>query len=91
MLANLFSNMKPQQAAAIMGKIEVPKAAAILRRLETRMAGPVLASMDPAIAAAIARELERARAPFLDSPTTSASPLAPVAQSASADDGRQLQ
>ena len=88
MLAGLFSNMKPGQAAAIMGKLEIPKAAAILRRLETRMAGPVLAAMDPGIAAAIARELERAHAPFLDAPavsTASAAPSAPV------DDGRQLQ
>jgi flagellar motility protein MotE (MotC chaperone) len=91
MLAGLFSNMKPQQAAAIMGKLEIPKAAAILRRLETRMAGPVLAAMDPGIAAAIARELERAHAPFLDASTASAAPLAPATQSASADDGRQLQ
>jgi flagellar motility protein MotE (MotC chaperone) len=92
MLAGLFSNMKPQQAAAIMGKLEIPKAAAILRRLETRMAGPVLAAMDPGIAAAIARELERAHAPFLDAAASSTAPSASATQSASAaDDGRQLQ
>jgi flagellar motility protein MotE (MotC chaperone) len=72
MLAGLFSNMKPAQAAAIIGKLEIPKAAAILRRLDTRMAGPVLAAMDPSIAAGIARELDRAHAPFQDNPTAQA-------------------
>ena len=58
LLAGLYSNMKPAQAAAILSKLEVPKAAAILRRLETKLAGPVLASMEPSIAAGITRELQ---------------------------------
>jgi flagellar motility protein MotE (MotC chaperone) len=63
-LATLFSNMKPVQAAAIIGKLEVPKAAAIVRRLDTRMAGPVLAAMDPAAAASVTIELQRTHAAF---------------------------
>ncbi|MBV9829022.1 MAG: hypothetical protein JO001_25660 [Alphaproteobacteria bacterium] len=63
-LAGLFSNMKPVQAAAILGKLDIPKAAAIMRRLDTRMAGPVLAAMDPAVAAGVTVELQRAHAPF---------------------------
>jgi flagellar motility protein MotE (MotC chaperone) len=65
-LAGLFSNMKPIQAAAILGKLDIPKAAAIVRRLDTRMAGPVLAAMDPAVAAGVTVELQRAHAPFQD-------------------------
>jgi len=64
LLAGFFSNMKPTEAAAILGKLEVPKAAAIMRKLQTRMAGPVLAAMDSTVAAGITQELERARAPF---------------------------
>lgn len=64
LLAALYANMKPNQAAMILGKLDIPKAAAILRRLDTRLAGPVLASMDPGMAAGITQELERHRAPF---------------------------
>lgn len=64
LLAALYANMKPNQAAMILGKLDIPKAAAILRRLDTRLAGPVLASMDPSVAAGITQELERHRAPF---------------------------
>lgn len=64
MLASLYSNMKPVQAAAILGKLESAKAAAILKRLETRMAGPVLAAMEPSIAAAITEEMDKAHAAF---------------------------
>jgi flagellar motility protein MotE (MotC chaperone) len=66
MLGGLFTNMKPAQAAAILGKLDISKAAAILRRLQTRTAGPVLAAMDPGIAAGVTQELERAHAPFQD-------------------------
>jgi flagellar motility protein MotE (MotC chaperone) len=65
-LAALFSSMKPNQAAAILGKLEIPNAAAILRRLQTQMAGPVLAAMDPTVAAGVTQELERAHEPFQD-------------------------
>jgi flagellar motility protein MotE (MotC chaperone) len=63
-LADLFANMKPGQAAAILGKLDISKSAAILRRLQTRMAGPVLAAMDPAVAAGVTQELEKAHAAF---------------------------
>jgi flagellar motility protein MotE (MotC chaperone) len=70
MLAGLFANMKPAQAAAILGKLDIAKAAAILRRLPTRMAGPVLAAMDPTSAAGVTQELQRAHAPFQDASAT---------------------
>lgn len=63
-MAGLFSSMKPVQAAAILGKLDVPKAAAIIRRLDARMAGPVLAAMDPAAAAGVTLELQRVHAAF---------------------------
>lgn len=62
LLVGLYSNMKPPQAAAVLGKLDAPKAAAILARLDTRMAGPILASMDPSAALAITEELEQRRA-----------------------------
>jgi flagellar motility protein MotE (MotC chaperone) len=64
LLAGLYSNMKPAQAAAILDKLDVPKAAAILRRLDSRMAGPVLAAMDPGLAAGVTQELGRVHAAF---------------------------
>ena len=64
MLASLYSNMKPVQAAAILGKLDSARAAAILKRLETRMAGPVLAAMEPSVAAAITEEMDKAHAAF---------------------------
>jgi flagellar motility protein MotE (MotC chaperone) len=62
LLVGIYSNMKPMQAAAVLGKLEAPKAAAILQRLDTRMAGPILASMDPSAALAITEELQQRRA-----------------------------
>lgn len=64
LLVGLFSNMKPAQAAAVIGKLDPPKAALILQRLETRMAGPILAAMDPSAALAITEEVEQRRAAF---------------------------
>jgi flagellar motility protein MotE (MotC chaperone) len=64
LLVGLYSNMKPPQAAAVLGKLEAPKAAIILQRLETRMAGPILAAMENASAVAITEELEQRRAAF---------------------------
>ncbi|HEX2941830.1 MAG TPA: hypothetical protein VHO91_12345 [Rhodopila sp.] len=64
LLVGLFSNMKPAQAAAVIGKLDPPKAAMILQRLETRMAGPILAAMDPSAALAITEEVEQRRASF---------------------------
>jgi flagellar motility protein MotE (MotC chaperone) len=64
LLVGLFSNMKPVQAAAVIGKLDPPKAALILQRLDTRMAGPILASMEPPAALAITEEVEQRRASF---------------------------
>lgn len=65
LLVNLYSNMKPVQAAGIFSKLDAPKAAAILRRLEPRLAGPIVAAMDPPAAAAVTDELQKAHAAFL--------------------------
>jgi flagellar motility protein MotE (MotC chaperone) len=64
LLVGLFSNMKPPQAAAVIGKLDPPKAALILQRLDTHMAGPILAAMDPPAALAITEEVEQRRASF---------------------------
>ena len=61
LLVAFYANMKPVQAAAVLGKLEAPKAAAILQRLDARMAGPILASMDPSAALAITEELQQRR------------------------------
>jgi flagellar motility protein MotE (MotC chaperone) len=65
LLVGLFSNMKPAQAAAVIGKLDPPKAATILQRLDTHMAGPILAAMDTSAALAITEEVEQRRASFL--------------------------
>jgi flagellar motility protein MotE (MotC chaperone) len=64
LLVGLYSNMKPAQAATVLGKLDAPKAALILQRLDTRMAGPILAAMDTASAVAITEEVEQRRAAF---------------------------
>jgi flagellar motility protein MotE (MotC chaperone) len=64
LLVGLFSNMKPPQAAAVIGKLDPPKAALILQRLDTHMAGPILAAMDTTAALAITEEVEQRRASF---------------------------
>jgi flagellar motility protein MotE (MotC chaperone) len=64
LLVGLFSNMKPPQAAAVIGKLEPAKAARILQRLDTHMAGPILAAMETPAALAITEEVEQRRASF---------------------------
>jgi flagellar motility protein MotE (MotC chaperone) len=63
-LVGLYSNMKPAQAAALLGRLEAPKAAAILEKLDIHSAGPALAAMDPAVAVAITEELSKRHAPL---------------------------
>ena len=63
-LVGLYSNMKPTQAAAVLGRLSAPKAAAILEKLDIRSAGPALAAMDPEVAVAITEELTHRHAPF---------------------------
>jgi flagellar motility protein MotE (MotC chaperone) len=64
LLVGLYSNMKPNQAAAVLGKLDPPKAAVILQHLDTCSAGPILAGMEPKAALAITEELEQRHAPF---------------------------
>lgn len=63
-LVGLYENMKPVQAAAVLGKLDAPKAAAILQRIDNRNAGPILAAMDPNEALAITEEVSQRRASF---------------------------
>ncbi len=63
-LVGLYSNMKPTQAASLLGRLEAPTAAAILEKLDIHSAGPALAAMDPTVAVAITEELSRRHAPF---------------------------
>jgi flagellar motility protein MotE (MotC chaperone) len=64
LLVGLYSNMKPAQAAAVLGRLQPPMAAEILQRLDTHAAGPVLAAMDPAAALAITEVLTQRREAF---------------------------
>lgn len=63
-LVGLYRNMKPQQAAAVLGKLDPPSAAAILEHLDTREAGPIVAAMNPNAALALTEALEKRRAAF---------------------------
>ena len=63
-LVGLYSNMKPAQAAALLGRLDAPKAAAILEKLDIHSAGPALAAMDPTMAVAITEELSKRHAPL---------------------------
>lgn len=63
-LVGLYSNMKPTQAAALLGRLDAPKAAAILEKLDIHSAGPALAAMDPTMAVAITEELSKRHAPL---------------------------
>jgi len=64
LLVGLYSNMKPTQAALVLGRLDPPQAAEILQRLDTHEAGPILAAMDPSAALAITKVLETRRLPF---------------------------
>jgi len=63
-LVGLYSNMKPAQAAVLLGKLDAPMAAAILEKLDIHSAGPALAAMEPTVAVAITEELSRRHAPL---------------------------
>jgi flagellar motility protein MotE (MotC chaperone) len=63
-LVGLYSNMKPTQAAALLGRLDAPKAAAILEKLDIHSAGPALAAMDPTMAVAITEELAKRHVPL---------------------------
>jgi flagellar motility protein MotE (MotC chaperone) len=63
-LVGLYSNMKPSQAAVLLGHLDAAKAATILAKLDIHSAGPALAAMEPSVAVAITEELSRRHAPF---------------------------
>lgn len=64
LLVGFYTNMKPVQAAAVLGKLDSAKAAAILQRLDTRSAGPILAAMDPSAALAVTEVIQQRRSAF---------------------------
>jgi flagellar motility protein MotE (MotC chaperone) len=64
LLVGLYSNMKPAQAAAVLGRLDATQAAEILQRLDVHSAGPVLAAMDPAAALAVTQVLATRRVAF---------------------------
>jgi flagellar motility protein MotE (MotC chaperone) len=63
-LVGLYQNMKPQQAAAVLGKMDPPQAGLIIQRLGDRVGGPILAAMEPAAALAVTEDIARRRAAF---------------------------
>jgi flagellar motility protein MotE (MotC chaperone) len=63
-LVGLYSNMKPTQVAALLGRLDAAQAAAILEKLDIHSAGPALAAMEPTQAVAITQELSGRHAPF---------------------------
>jgi flagellar motility protein MotE (MotC chaperone) len=65
LLVSLYSNMKPAQAAAVLGKMDPDKAASILKRLDPHLAGPILAGMDPATAVKLTEDVQQRHAAFL--------------------------
>ncbi len=63
-LVSLYVNMRPQQAAKVLDKLEPPRAATILLKIPERQAGPILANMDPNSALAVTQEIAGRRDPF---------------------------
>lgn len=63
-LVGLYQNMKPPQAAAVLGKMEPQRAGMILQHLGDRNGGPILAAMDPAAALAISEDIAQRRSAF---------------------------
>lgn len=64
MLVGLYQNMKPNQAAAVLGKMDPTRAGLILQHLGDRAGGPILAAMDPGAALAITEDIAQRRAAF---------------------------
>jgi flagellar motility protein MotE (MotC chaperone) len=63
-LVSLYINMRPQQAAKVLERLEPPRAAAILLKIPDRMAGPILAQMEPPAALAVTQEIAGRREAF---------------------------
>lgn len=56
-LAQLFSNMKPEEAAPVLAQLDDSQLVGILLAMQGRSAAPILAEMDPARAASISRRV----------------------------------
>jgi flagellar motility protein MotE (MotC chaperone) len=63
-LVALYVNMKPQQAAKVLERLEAPRAATILLKIPERQAGPILAQMEPQSALAVTQEIAGRREAF---------------------------
>lgn len=63
-LVALYVNMRPQQAAKVLDRLEAPRAAAILLKIPDRQAGPILAQMEPPAALAVTQEIAGRREAF---------------------------
>jgi flagellar motility protein MotE (MotC chaperone) len=63
-LVNLYRNMKPEEAAAIMDDLDLEVTFTVLAGMSERDAGPILAELDPVLARALSRILlERSQLP----------------------------
>ncbi len=63
-LVALYVNMRPQQAAKVLDKLEPPRAATILLKIPERQAGPILANMEQLSALAVTQEIAGRRDAF---------------------------
>jgi len=63
-LVALYVNMRPQQAAKVLERLEAPRAAMILLKIPERQAGPILAQMEPPAALAVTQEIAGRREAF---------------------------
>jgi flagellar motility protein MotE (MotC chaperone) len=60
-LVNLYRNMKPVEAAGILGDMELPIVVSVLLAMKEREAAPILAQMPKAAAQDVTREIARRR------------------------------
>lgn len=63
-LVALYVNMRPQQAAKVLERLEAPRAAVILLKIPERQAGPIMAQMEPPAALAVTQEIAGRREAF---------------------------
>jgi flagellar motility protein MotE (MotC chaperone) len=63
-LVALYVNMRPQQAAKILERLEAPRVATILLKIPERQAGPIMAQMDPQAALVVTQEIAGRREAF---------------------------
>lgn len=67
-LVALYVNMRPQQAAKVLERLEAPRAATILLKIPERQAGPIMAQMDPQAALLVTQEIAGRREAFRRNP-----------------------